>query len=189
MRCRIGHWKTGLAVQVDEEAFEWVRLTGRSVHAELLSNRRVMLRGGRGGGVLCRLSPACITRRPSGIYGEQAGVPLDRSIVPGELPLFEIHELTVDYDFAHDALVTEPLAQDHELPWPCDKNRQERLSYDELLHQCYLRIRSHMLLGGHGYFDEVGVPCEVVRSMAGGYARMLDKARAEIQIANERMAA
>lgn len=184
MRCRIGYWKTGLGVQLDQEAFETVRRTGKGLKATLLPNRRILLVGSRSAGghkALSKVSPAGRAKRPTGIYAE-AEVHLDTILarMDSGLPLFEVHELAVDYDFAEDGLVTEPLAADHDLPWP---DARKHLSAEELRHQCYLRCRSHMLAGGHGYFDEIGVPAEVVRMMAGGFVLARDKARAELDIA------
>jgi hypothetical protein len=125
MWCRIGYWKTGLALQVDEEAFEWIRLTGPAPRATLLPDRRFALTGGRGGQALCKISPASVAKRPTGVYADAANVQIDRGQVPElTFPLFEIHELAIEYDYLLDALVTEPIGPDHELPWPSDRHRR-----------------------------------------------------------------
>lgn len=191
MRCRVGNWKTGLSVMFDEEAFDFIASQGRVLSVCMRSDRGLELRGtskstGRRSTLDRFGRTPSATKKCVGFFAD-AEVQLDVSfLVPGfQLPLFCLHEVGVSYDDAYDALVTEPLGADHLLPWPDDKHRHQRLSAAELMHQCYLRIRSHMLAGGHGYFDEVGVPVEVVRVMAGGYKLMLEKARAELDMARE----
>lgn len=186
MRCKVGYWRTGLAVQVDEEAREWLQVQGRALCAQVTVDRRILLVGCSRGAALSRLShtPASHACRDMHSQGEVLPPYLEFLAGPGfELPRFELHELEVDYDYAMDGLLTEPLGPDFTLPWPSRRHRDNRMSAEELRHQCYLRIKAHMLVGGHGMFDEVGVPKEVVRLMApGGYPLALEKARKEVDV-------
>lgn len=186
MRCKVGYWKTGLAVQLDEEAREWFFQDNmrRQMQARVLADRRVLLIAVRGPGAsIIKITHNGVAHHSRDMYGQCEVLPphLEFAAGPGfELPRFELHELAMEYDFAMDGLLTEPLEADFALPWPSRKHRANRMTAEEMRHQCYLRIKAHLLFGGFGAFDEVNVPREVVRIMAGGYKLALDRAKAEV---------
>lgn len=188
MRCKIGYWCTGMAVQLDEEAYEWLKTDGLRLTAQVLVDRRVLLCATHGKGM--RMQKICQTPQahsPKDMFARSEIAPPFLEFMAGpsfELPRFEVHDLSVDYDYAMDGLLTEPLGPDYSLPWPRLMHRVYRMSAEELRHQCYLRIKSHMLTGGHGMFDEVNVPKDVVHLMAGGYKLAFDKARKEVDYSN-----
>lgn len=183
MRVKVGYWKTGMAVHMDDEVRDWLRTMGRALCVQVQADRRILLTSGPRGASIRAITQGEASHKAPGFSAWAESQPPFLEFMAGpsfELPLFELHELAVDYDYALDGLVTEPLAPNFELPWPRYKHAHNRMSSDELQHQCFLRIKAHMQTGGHGMFDEVGVPKEVVRTMAGGYPLALAKARLHV---------
>lgn len=191
MRVKVGYWKTGMAVHLDDEARDWLKTQGRALCAQVQVDRRILLTAGPRGASIRAITQNEAAHKPVGFSAWAESLPPYLEFMAGpdfELPLFELHELAVDYDYALDGLLTEPLAPDFELPWPRHKHARNRMSAEELQRQCYLRAKAHMLTGGHGMFDEVGVPREVVRTMGGGFRLAHQKARLHVHGASEEAA-
>lgn len=174
MRVKVGHWKTGLAVSMDTEAFDWLKANGRALCVQMQMDRRLLLVTCSKGGCLTKLSAGPNRDRSLGVgFVGHANVPLPYFEFlqgPGfELPLFEIPQLNADYDYSMDGLLTEPLAADHDLPWPDSTHGAVRLTAEELRHQCLLRIRSSLAAGGRGHPEDCRVSRSVVRMMGRGF--------------------
>lgn len=183
MRVKVGYWRTGLAVQMDEEAYDWLKSNGRALCVQVQTDRRLLLVTCARGAAMNKFYGSRETNRKAiGFHAEAEVLPPYLEFMSGpdfELPRFELHELEVDYDYVMDGLLTEPLEADHLLPWPDSRHRCNRMSAEELRHQCLLRIRSSMTAGGRGYPEDCKVSRSIVRMMGEGYRLAHEQAAAE----------